>query len=311
MTHASGSFASVLHKRLISEARLFVTQLNQHAMLSDDLVLIALRTHDFSTLVRSELRLFEQGLALGDAPERALECMAQDEWQPFNVASVDSLTLDTPFTLQSIHQPGLPFALLPLPPGSALPALPADMQLLPAPHRLFLPVSVRGNGNKPQNVTAALKTAARGAQRQPKFLKTRLLLAHRAKAGQSKPFSARGPLPCGVRVIMVCSWPSQIDQCDSQGITQCVLFCSGHRAQVRALRLNSSWRNTVFRRSPRATCCVRLLKPAPNCQQAKAIMDAGKLVTDELVIALVKERIAQEDCKTASCSMVSTHHSAG
>ena len=31
--------------------------------------------------------------------------------------------------------------------------------------------------------------------------------------------------------------------------------------------------------------------------QAKAIMDAGKLVTDELVIALVKERIAQEDCK--------------
>lgn len=31
--------------------------------------------------------------------------------------------------------------------------------------------------------------------------------------------------------------------------------------------------------------------------QAKAIMDAGKLVTDELVIALVKERIAQDDCK--------------
>ncbi len=161
VTHASGSFASVLHKRLISEARLFVTQLNQHAMLSDDLVLIALRTHDFSTLVRSELRLFEQGLALGDAPERALECMAQDDWQPFNVASVDSLTLDTPFTLQSIQQPGLPFALLPLPPGSALPALPADMQLLPAPHRLFLPVSVRGNGNKPQNVTAALKKRLR------------------------------------------------------------------------------------------------------------------------------------------------------
>lgn len=32
-------------------------------------------------------------------------------------------------------------------------------------------------------------------------------------------------------------------------------------------------------------------------KQAKAIMDAGKLVTDELVIALVKERIAQEDCR--------------
>ncbi|WP_347254423.1 adenylate kinase [Leminorella grimontii] len=32
-------------------------------------------------------------------------------------------------------------------------------------------------------------------------------------------------------------------------------------------------------------------------QQAKSLMDAGKLVTDELVIALVKERIAQPDCK--------------
>lgn len=31
-------------------------------------------------------------------------------------------------------------------------------------------------------------------------------------------------------------------------------------------------------------------------KQAKEIMDAGKLVTDELVIALVKERIAQDDC---------------
>ncbi|RKS85802.1 adenylate kinase [Orbus hercynius] len=31
--------------------------------------------------------------------------------------------------------------------------------------------------------------------------------------------------------------------------------------------------------------------------QAKELMDAGKLVTDELVIALVKERIAQADCK--------------
>jgi adenylate kinase len=31
-------------------------------------------------------------------------------------------------------------------------------------------------------------------------------------------------------------------------------------------------------------------------KQAKEIMDAGKLVTDELVIALVKERITQQDC---------------
>jgi adenylate kinase len=30
---------------------------------------------------------------------------------------------------------------------------------------------------------------------------------------------------------------------------------------------------------------------------AKSVMDAGKLVTDEIIIGLVKERIAQEDCK--------------
>ena len=31
--------------------------------------------------------------------------------------------------------------------------------------------------------------------------------------------------------------------------------------------------------------------------QAKAVMDAGNLVSDELIIELVKERISQEDCK--------------
>lgn len=36
-------------------------------------------------------------------------------------------------------------------------------------------------------------------------------------------------------------------------------------------------------------------------KQAKDIMDAGKLVTDELVIALVKERIAQKIAVTAFC----------
>ena len=31
--------------------------------------------------------------------------------------------------------------------------------------------------------------------------------------------------------------------------------------------------------------------------QAKAVMDQGQLVSDELIIGLVKERIAQDDCK--------------
>ena len=34
----------------------------------------------------------------------------------------------------------------------------------------------------------------------------------------------------------------------------------------------------------------------PLGQQAKAVMDAGQLVSDDLIINLVKERIAQADC---------------
>lgn len=36
----------------------------------------------------------------------------------------------------------------------------------------------------------------------------------------------------------------------------------------------------------------------PLGQEAKAVMDAGQLVSDELIIGLVKERIAQDDCAT-------------
>ena len=32
-------------------------------------------------------------------------------------------------------------------------------------------------------------------------------------------------------------------------------------------------------------------------KKAKEVMDAGQLVSDELIIGLVKERIAQDDCK--------------
>ncbi|TYK64585.1 adenylate kinase [Colwellia echini] len=32
-------------------------------------------------------------------------------------------------------------------------------------------------------------------------------------------------------------------------------------------------------------------------KQAKAVMDAGQLVSDELIIGLVKERVAEDDCK--------------
>lgn len=157
VTDASESFATLLHKRLVSDARLFVTRLDRHAALSSGLVLIALKTNDFSTLVRSELRLFEQGLAFGDALNHALILMENSDWRPFNIASVDNITLDAPVELQSIQQHGLPFALFPLPTGLKLAELPQDMQLLPAPHRLRLHASVRGSVNKNQNMTPTLK----------------------------------------------------------------------------------------------------------------------------------------------------------
>jgi hypothetical protein len=157
VTDASESFATQLHKRLVSDARLFVARLDRHAALCGDLVLIALRTADFSTLVRSELRLFEQGLALGTAPEQALAIMDESEWRPFNIATVESIALDSPLMLHSIQQPGLPFALFPLPTGLNVSELPQDIQVLPEQERLRLRADVRGGVNKNQNVTPILK----------------------------------------------------------------------------------------------------------------------------------------------------------
>lgn len=39
--------------------------------------------------------------------------------------------------------------------------------------------------------------------------------------------------------------------------------------------------------------------------KAKAFMDAGQLVPDEIVIGIIKDRLAEEDCKTVLSSTVS------
>lgn len=156
VTDASESFATLLHRHLISDARLFVTRLDRHANLGTDLVLIALRTHDFSTLVRSELRLFEHGLALGDAPEQALAQMTAAQWRPYNIASVDTITLEAPFSLQSLQQPGLSFAVLPIMPGKLPQAPQPDLHLWPEKGRVLLRANVRGSANKSQNMTGKL-----------------------------------------------------------------------------------------------------------------------------------------------------------
>ncbi|MGK3142669.1 DUF6024 family protein [Pantoea sp. C2G6] len=153
VTEASESFASVLHQRLIDEAHLFVTRLDRHAEICGDLVLVALRTHDFSTLVRSELRLFEQGLSLAATGE-ALRRFDDPEWRPYNAATVDALSLTAPLPLDSCHQPGLPFASFSVP-ASVISTLTdaEDVVKWPQQARLQLNANVRGSGRKSVNMT--------------------------------------------------------------------------------------------------------------------------------------------------------------
>ncbi|MDF2041543.1 MULTISPECIES: DUF6024 family protein [unclassified Pantoea] len=153
VTEASESFASVLHQRLIDESHLFVTRLDRHAEICSDLVLVALRTHDFSTLVRSELRLFEQGLTL-NATYEALRRFDDPLWRPYNAATVDALSLSSPLPLNSCHQPGLPFASFNVP-ASLISALSDadDVVKWPQLARLQLNANVRGSGKKSVNMT--------------------------------------------------------------------------------------------------------------------------------------------------------------
>lgn len=154
VTDASESFASMLHHRLINEAQLFVTRLDRHAELGNELVLVALRTQDFSTLVRSELRLFEHGLTLGTAIQNTLKRLDEDDWRPYNTAIIDTISLTSPVMLNSSHQPGLPFASFILP-ASLLATLKSSEELVIWPNHESLQINanVRGGGKKGINVT--------------------------------------------------------------------------------------------------------------------------------------------------------------
>ncbi len=149
VTEASESFASMLHEKLINEAQLFVSRLDRHAELGSDIVLVALRTHDFSTLVRSELRLFEQGLALDSAIQQTLNRIDDEHWRPYNAAVVDRISLSTPLSLNSSHQPGLPFATFTLPtPLLASLKSTEELVLWPQQARMQINANVRGGGKK-------------------------------------------------------------------------------------------------------------------------------------------------------------------
>ena len=54
---------------------------------------------------------------------------------------------------------------------------------------------------------------------------------------------------------------------------------------------------SASRRSRPATCCAPPSRPARRSGlAAKKVMDSGALVSDDIIIGLVKERIAQPDC---------------
>lgn len=184
VTEATESFASVLHQKLIDEAHLFVTRLDRHAGICGDLVLVALRTHDFSTLVRSELRLFEQGLTL-PATDEALRRFDDPHWRPYNAATVDAFSLTDPLPLNSCHQPGLPFASVNLP-ASVIATLSdaEDVVKWPQHARLQLNVSVRGSGKKSVSMTHHL------SQR----LQSLLIMGSKSEKASGRPFgSGFGP----------------------------------------------------------------------------------------------------------------------
>jgi hypothetical protein len=120
-------------------------------------VLVALRTQDFSTLVRSELRLFEQGLTLEPAINHALARIDEQHWRPYNAAMVDRVSLSSPVLLDSSHQPGLPFACFSLPASLMATLCEADdLMQWPQQQRLLVNANVRGSGKKHVNMTHQL-----------------------------------------------------------------------------------------------------------------------------------------------------------
>lgn len=147
---ASQTFATLRHSDLVQDGQLFITSLGEHASLTSALCLVALRTSEFSTLMRSELRLFESAMINLTAVDACLQRMESSSWQPYNVAQIEQFQLDTPLSLRSIGTPRLPFSAIPLAPewGTKIKIPLTSGCYSAADAMLRLTASVRGDGRQ-------------------------------------------------------------------------------------------------------------------------------------------------------------------
>lgn len=71
----------------------------------------------------------------------------------------------------------------------------------------------------------------------------------------------------------------------------------GPRAQVKERKLLNYKRRTKSSSFQRAICCVPRLQAGALGRTLKAIMDAGELVSDEIIIELIGNCISEPECE--------------